>query len=397
MGGGVQLIGVVLFLLGLIAVIMALPMVMVPLGVEIALFLAVLPFWIVWKLRTDAQFRGGVDLMASPDSPVRFAVSWEQLVWPVIPFVVALICAFVVFFHSYAWIASAEVPGGGFFWYLTMIAAIAIIALVPVGAVLPFIHYFDRVLAAVTRLYLNAKFGHATALLSAVVSAEAKLQEQFEAVGVYAPMTAAELSREFLLNHVPARNARMRDELEDHLNILKVSLDELRKCAALREDAYAAFEHAKESVMRQGGPTLLAELDLAMHGLESDLLIDSFAERDWHKIRGMFELMISRLDTIRAAAERGDADVGDGARAAGAADEADQTPRSLEQAYKVLNVRPGASKEVMKKAVEALRLNWHPDRVSDPAERERCTVKIQNVNAAWDLITGRRAAEPDAG
>ena len=67
-------------------------------------------------------------------------------------------------------------------------------------------------------------------------------------------------------------------------------------------------------------------------------------------------------------------------------------PHSLEDAYRVLDVRPGATMQAIKKVVDAQRLNWHPDLVSDPEEKARCTVRTQCINEAWDIIRRERAA-----
>jgi DnaJ-class molecular chaperone len=73
----------------------------------------------------------------------------------------------------------------------------------------------------------------------------------------------------------------------------------------------------------------------------------------------------------------------------------DFLPRSLSDAHRVLNVNSAAPKQVVEKLVTCLRQVWHPDR-GPAAERPLRTMKLQQINAAWDIVTGKRAAADGA-
>jgi len=47
---------------------------------------------------------------------------------------------------------------------------------------------------------------------------------------------------------------------------------------------------------------------------------------------------------------------------------------------------------VVEKLVLCLRQAWHPDHGS-PGERPLRTMKLQQINAAWDIVNGKRPAE----
>lgn len=68
-------------------------------------------------------------------------------------------------------------------------------------------------------------------------------------------------------------------------------------------------------------------------------------------------------------------------------------PRNRDEAYATLGVAPGVSEAILKKLVEALRISWHPDLAHTDDEREARTVRITEINVAWDLITGKRESE----
>ncbi|MGE0699064.1 MAG: DnaJ domain-containing protein [Hyphomicrobiaceae bacterium] len=61
----------------------------------------------------------------------------------------------------------------------------------------------------------------------------------------------------------------------------------------------------------------------------------------------------------------------------------------MEEAYDFLGVNPRASEPVVKKAVDALRQNWHPDLAADESDRRLREARIKRINAAWDLIRTR--------
>jgi hypothetical protein len=69
-------------------------------------------------------------------------------------------------------------------------------------------------------------------------------------------------------------------------------------------------------------------------------------------------------------------------------------PRSLRDAHRVLNVNSATPKPVVEKLVLCLRQAWHPD-LGSPGERPLRTMKLQQINAAWDIVNGKRPAHGD--
>ena len=67
-------------------------------------------------------------------------------------------------------------------------------------------------------------------------------------------------------------------------------------------------------------------------------------------------------------------------------------PRSVGEAYRLLGLNANAPAEVAKRLVDALRMNWHPDHASDETDRQRREARIKQINAAWDMVNGRREA-----
>ena len=68
-------------------------------------------------------------------------------------------------------------------------------------------------------------------------------------------------------------------------------------------------------------------------------------------------------------------------------------PRDRAEALSVLGmgVTPDATQVAIKRIVDGLRLNWHPDHAKDEADRQVREVRLKQINAAWDILNGVRA------
>ena len=67
-------------------------------------------------------------------------------------------------------------------------------------------------------------------------------------------------------------------------------------------------------------------------------------------------------------------------------------PKNYEQALKVLGAAPEASVTAIKKIVDGLRQNWHPDHASSEPDRLYRDRRLQQINVAWDIVAKQRAA-----
>lgn len=70
----------------------------------------------------------------------------------------------------------------------------------------------------------------------------------------------------------------------------------------------------------------------------------------------------------------------------------DAIPQSRDEALQVLGmgVAPEVSDAAIKKIVDGLRLSWHPDHAKDAADREMREMRMKQINAAWEIIVGKR-------
>lgn len=67
-------------------------------------------------------------------------------------------------------------------------------------------------------------------------------------------------------------------------------------------------------------------------------------------------------------------------------------PKSRAEAFEVLGLNPDSSEANLKRIVDALRMGWHPDHAKDDADKALREERTKQINIAWDLIVGKRAA-----
>lgn len=67
----------------------------------------------------------------------------------------------------------------------------------------------------------------------------------------------------------------------------------------------------------------------------------------------------------------------------------------LDDCYALLDIRPGATADEVKRAHRDLAKVWHPDRfANDAALRRKAEEKLKAVNEAYETILASRAGEP---
>jgi hypothetical protein len=68
-------------------------------------------------------------------------------------------------------------------------------------------------------------------------------------------------------------------------------------------------------------------------------------------------------------------------------------PQTRIEALQVLGmgVLPDTGETAIKKIVDGLRLSWHPDLARDEPDRRLREHRLKQINAAWEIIQGKRA------
>lgn len=81
-----------------------------------------------------------------------------------------------------------------------------------------------------------------------------------------------------------------------------------------------------------------------------------------------------------------------------ASDLVGRIPHTRAEALQILGmgVTPDANEMAMKKIVDGLRLSWHPDLANDETDRQLREFRLKQINAAWELIQGKRLERLDS-
>jgi hypothetical protein len=70
----------------------------------------------------------------------------------------------------------------------------------------------------------------------------------------------------------------------------------------------------------------------------------------------------------------------------------DAMPRTRAEALEVLGMglAPDINEAAIKKIIDGLRMSWHPDHARDDVDRATRELRLKQINAAWDIISGPR-------
>lgn len=125
---------------------------------------------------------------------------------------------------------------------------------------------------------------------------------------------------------------------------------------------------------------LVADLAVIAARLDSDELANALSSGRLATAQAIYEQAIIDLERARTLSRI------EHERAIQVIGEERRSPGTVEEACAFLGVNPRAGEAVVKKVVDALRQNWHPDLARDEIDRDTREERIKHINAAWDLI-----------
>jgi hypothetical protein len=156
----------------------------------------------------------------------------------------------------------------------------------------------------------------------------------------------------------------------------------------MRTTAEALFElvrqmiadHVPEGALRD---VLIADVDAIFERLDGSELATALAQARLDLVHPVYAQAILDLERVRTLARI------EHQRALETVGVPHRPPETMEEACAFLGINPRAGQPVVKKVVDALRQNWHPDLADDEADRRVREDRIKRINAAWDLIRAR--------
>lgn len=150
--------------------------------------------------------------------------------------------------------------------------------------------------------------------------------------------------------------------------------------ALLDLDRQIVADHVPDGPLRE---VLIADLGQIATRLDGPDLAEAFETGRLDLVHPIYAQAIVDLERARTLARI------EHERILETAAQSDRSLATPEEACAFLGVNPRASEAVVKKVVDALRQNWHPDHAGDAADRQAREMRMKHINAAWDLIRTR--------
>jgi len=346
--------------------------IVLPLLVGASVFFVALPWWIDRLLRSDPGVHERLRLDVSEEGlawvidPARAAPL--RLPYPVLV-VAALAALAVTAVETVTFASRSGVPN---LWYAAGISASVVVLFLPfitawICKGLLFRH-IERALGQ----HANDKLLFAAQTIHEIADVGRQIDDAYVSMGLRSRVNVVGLGREALLAHAwlgrdPALTEVIRIRIKaDH------DLRNVQYLARLFADGRIALKRARIAFQSLGAPPdALEQLDDRMR---SRPLADALEDARWPEAHELIEGIQADLGKLLDMGTRDTA-----------------MPESAAEAFRFLNVSEDTPLDVIKTVINAYRRVWHPDLARDDIERQRCTLRIQQINVAWDLIQRARA------
>jgi hypothetical protein len=347
-----------------------------PLLVCVGIFIVALPSWIDRRLRSDRAVQ----------ERLRLAVSEGSLAWVIDPDPAPLsrLPYFLLMAAALAGLAVTAVETATFasrsgvpdLWYaaglivsLLVLAAPFSVAWICKG---PLCRSIERALGR----HANEKLSFAAQSMHEIGEVGREIDEAYASMGLRSRVDIVRLGREALLAHAwLGRDSALAEVIRirtraDH------DLRNIQYLARLSADARIAHKRARIAFQELNAPPdALDQLDDRMRARP---LADALEEARWPQAHELLEAIQADLGKLLDIGM----DLGTRERA---------MPETAAEAFRVLNVSEDTPLDVIKSVINAYRRVWHPDLAQNDIERQRCTLRMQQINVAWDLIQRARA------
>jgi len=164
-------------------------------------------------------------------------------------------------------------------------------------------------------------------------------------------------------------------------------MDAVRACRELMRDISREMVAAMATVGGlRGVPALQAALKSELDSIRQSV---GFTQSGRARVRSTDFIQMRAELALSLQAIRRVLDIAAAASTSFSSIPADVIITTRPEAYAFLGVNASASEVVLKKAVNALRRCWHPDLATDEDDRRIREERIKQINAAWDVITGK--------
>jgi DnaJ-domain-containing protein 1 len=344
-----------------------------PILVAVGVFVATLHSWIDRHLRSDSVMQDRLRLAISEGRITWTVVSDFSAFhrWPHVPLACAAAAGVAVAVAETVMFASRS--SVQFLWYHSgsVVVVIALASPFVVAGLFP--NWLNRFIDRLLMNHVNTNFAYAVQTLREILEVARQIDVSYKSMGLRSRANVSDLCRQALLGHAGHGDDSALAGLLGFKYRLEHDLHNVQYCAYLFRNALVELEQAKGSLREN--KTMRDAIEQVDNLIHSRELADFLEEARWPAAHEWLETVRFNLRRLLDIAFR------------------DCTmPRSVEDAYRVLNVTNSTPLNDVKAIVKALQRVWHPDLVRDEIDRRRFTLKIQQINGAWDLIERQPAA-----
>lgn len=342
-----------------------------PLLVCIGIFFVALPWWIDRRLRSDWAVQERLRLAVS-DGSLAWVIDRDPTTPSRLPYFLLMVAALaglaVTAIEAATFASRSGVPD---LWYMAGVLVSALVLAAPFAVAWickgPLCRSVERALGQ----HANAKLSFAAQPMYEIGQAGRAIDEAYASMGLRSRVDIVRLGREALLAHAwLGRDSALAEVIRirtraDH------DLRNIQYLARLSADARIALKRARIAFQEMGAPAdALDQLDDRMRARP---LADALEEARWPQAHELLEAIQADVGKLL--------DLGTRERA---------VPETAAEAFRVLNVSEDTPLDVIKSVINAYRRVWHPDLAQNEVERQRCTLRMQQINVAWDLIQRAR-------
>jgi hypothetical protein len=346
--------------------------IVLPLLVAASVFFVALPWWIDRLLRFDPDVRERLRLDV-PQDGLAWVVDVDParpLRLPHLPLALAALAGAAVTAVETATFASRSgVPN---LWYAAGAIVLGIVLLAPFVTAWLCKGLLRRHVERALGQHANDKLLFAAQAIYEIGEVGRQINDSYASMGLRSRDDVLRLGREALLTHAwLGRDAALTEVIRIRIKA-DHDLRSVQHLARLFADVRIALKRARIAFQELGAPPdVLEQLDDCMR---SRPLADALEEARWSEAHDLIEKIQADLGKLL--------DLGTRERA---------MPETAAEAFRLLNVSEDTPLDVIKTVINAYRRVWHPDLAHDEIERQRCTLRLQQINVAWDLIQRARA------
>jgi hypothetical protein len=347
----------------------------IPLVVGTGAFLVTLPWRIDAALQTDLRTHLGQIFIVSEDYvgwTSRSDQNAQRALLSRLVLDATLVALIVTLVQAAAFASASTVP---LLWFVSGIFASVIVLLVAFSALWLGEAHLGALINRAVQRHANGKFAPAIQLVLEIREIAQQISDAYEKMGVKAPADVLEICRQAVLEHASIGPGSAVVELAAIKSKSEKDLATIQYLTTLLADARTKLEqirplHATDATRES--------IEQIRSLISSQHLADALQDARWEEAHELLKDIHTTVDQLLASRDP-------------------SMPRSLEDAYRILNVGEETPLRSINVVINAYRRVWHPDLAHDEAESRRFKLRMQQIHVAWDIIRKARDQQNEDG